>query len=115
LVGAVGGSLPGGGNLPGTPADPPFQRLPTIERFAMSDERFDPQRFKEIQTLRTQMTDDLLTFIRFDNHTIGYLVAWVGQNLELEQLEALVDEMDGMYSRDGRSILGRRGPKSDTL
>lgn len=77
----------------------------------MNAKRPNPQEIQHIQTLRTELIADLLTFLEYDLRVGGYLAAWVGRNLELERLEELVDELDAMYQAKGRSILGRKPRK----
>ena len=64
--------------------------------------------YTAIQTLRTQLTQDLHTFLEVDPHIAGYIVAWIGRNSSVANLEDLVDELDDVFKVAGRSILGRR-------
>jgi len=71
------------------------------------------------EELRRQLQQDLETFLNAEIHISGYIVAWLARNLRVDQLERLVDELDGVYRYRGGSILGRRpsgaGQKGDRL
>lgn len=60
------------------------------------------------EAVRKQVEKDLLAFLDADVHCSGYIVAWISRRLELEGLLALVDELDSVFIRNGRSILGRK-------
>lgn len=57
---------------------------------------------------REAILNDLKTFLDADVHCSGYIVAWISHNMELRGLLTLVDELDDVFTRNGRSILGRK-------
>lgn len=57
------------------------------------------------EELRTSLREELFQFVVTDPHIAGYIVAWLSRRCSLEDLEALVDELDGVFTIGGRSIL----------
>jgi hypothetical protein len=55
--------------------------------------------------LREALRQDLEQFLDADVHISGYIVAWISRRLPLELLEGLVDELEGVFTVGGRSIL----------
>lgn len=57
------------------------------------------------QQLRDSLRADLVEFLAASVYTSGYVVSWISHRMPLDQLEALVDELDGTFTVNGRSIL----------
>lgn len=81
----------------------------------MSFSSSNPQQGKGLDAvtlvLREALRQDLEQFLEADVHISGYIVAWISRNCPLEDLEALVDELDAVFTVGGRSILTGKPPE----